>query len=85
MASRKTIKRFSGCISKSNGGCEGPIVGDWIMTIGNLESRSEVCAAHALNFVKAGAVSWAMRKGLSAIGVSLPRGSPKFEFRFRKK
>jgi len=84
MASRKIVKRFPGCISKSSGGCQGPIVGDWIVRIGNLEFRSEVCAAHSANFVKAGLINQGIRKGFAALGTRFPSEAPKFEFKFKK-
>ena len=55
------------------------------MTIGNVEARFEVCAAHAVNFTKATLINWAMRKGLSALGVRLPKVTPVFEFRVRRR
>ncbi len=82
MASKKTIKRFSGCISKSSGGCQGPIVGHWIVRWGKLELQSEVCAAHAINFVKAALINQAIRKGFAAFGSRLPNEAPKFEFKY---
>ncbi len=56
-----------------------------IMTIGNVEARFEVCAAHAVNFTKATLINWAMRKGLSALGVRLLKVTPVFEFRVRRR
>ena len=85
MAPRKTIKRFSGCISKSSGGCQGPIVGHWIVRWGNLEFQSEVCAAHSTNFVKAALINLGIRKGFAAFGARLPSEVPRFEFKYISK
>jgi hypothetical protein len=50
-----------------------------------LESQSEVCAAHATNFVKAALINQAMRKGLGLFGVRLPGEIPRFEFKYISK
>ena len=82
MASRKTIRRFPGCISKDSGTCQGPIVGNWIVRMANEEFHSEVCAAHAANFAKAAAINLLTRKAFSAFGARLPKEVPRFEFKY---
>ena len=82
MAPRKTIKRFSGCFSKSSGNCQGPIVGHWITRIGNVEIRYEVCAGHSTDLMKAALVNQLMRKGFAAIGMRFPKEAPRFEFKY---
>ncbi len=81
MASRKSIKKFSGCFSKSSGMCRGPMVGHLIVKFGNYESWFEVCAGHSPNFLTATLTGQLIRKGLALFGMPL-KGAPKFEFRY---
>ena len=66
----------------NSGECRGPTIGLLRMSVSGIGAVDfELCAVHAPRLSLASTSQQAIQKDLSAIGLSLPRGIPRFRYR----